>query len=249
MATPSRKISVFPNGIYKVEYPNLQLYQHVDDIGRWGAVRGCAYTGCPAVMVLIDAPDTILTKDWQLYLVAINFGMPLNNIVSLMGDQKALTNDKEGDKANFIMEENLDGELPRLDKLRTFALNTHAGWDDGVYQYTVAMNGKEPPEMKINPNTGLPYPRPNHVSEIVPEHYKYLPHTHRHLFLDCNNVKVKADKSIGYGPFDNGIERPWIGDKRMHTFFPFVSRETIIRTPLWRWKKLPLGSAFPSPFS
>jgi hypothetical protein len=238
---------------------NLQLYQCLEDENNpWWKfkVRDCAYPanssghGCPAVFMIIDDADTKFTDQWQFYLIAINEGMRLNNISALMGPTKALMN-KTGvgnGKRNVVMDEDLNGEFPKLDKLRTFALNSHAGYDDGTYVYLTTMNGENPPEMKIDPATGKPFPQPRTKSEIVRSHYKYLPETHRHLFLDCSNVRVKPGGVISYGPFDNGLRLPWTGDNEMHQFFPFTSRKAEVKSPLRYWRKIPKGSPFPSPF-
>lgn len=236
---------------------NIQLYQCLEDERNpWWKfkVRDCAYpgpdgNGCPAVFTIIDDADTKFTDQWQFYLMAINEGMRLNNISGLMGHTKALMNRTgvgNGNR-NAILGTDLNGETPKLDKLRTFALNSHAGTDDGTYVYLVTMNGNNPPEMKVDPSTGKPYPQPRTKSEIVRSNYKYLPETHRHLFLDCSNVKVKPG-GISYGPFDNGIRLPWTGDDEMHSFFPFVSRKAVVKSPLAYWRKIPIGSPFPSPF-
>lgn len=253
MTNLSKTIKVYSDGSYKVELPSsFQLYQMKDDYAVWGKPRECAYGGCPGVMTLIDDADTEFTMDWQYYLIAINFGMQLNNIAHLMGYTKALMNrlgvfNPNDPRKNYITKEDLGSKvLPRIDKLRTFMLNTHSGTDDGTYVYLKTMNGNLPPPMKTNPATGLPYPYPQSISEIVPDHYLYLPQTHRHLFLDCNNVQWdQSTKSLDYGPFDNGIVIDWIGDKKPHSFFPFVSEKTEVKSLLRYWNKV---SVFPSPF-
>lgn len=244
---------ILGNSRYNLQSNALQLYQIGDDWKFLGGIRVCAYGGCPGVATLIDQADTIFDKDWQYFLVAINIEMRLNNISNAMGTEAALMN-KTGsgnpDRRDWILQENLDASKDcQLDKLRSFCLNTHAGWDDGTYAYLKTMDGNNPPPMKINPDTGLPYPRPQTISEIVPEHYLYLPKTHRHLFLDCTNVKWKPEtETLDYGSFGNGTVRDWIGDGRIHTFFPFSSKYGDVKVPLSKLNKIPLGSPFPSPF-
>lgn len=257
MALLSKHIDVFSDGSYSIEIPEVingvQLYQYGDDIQALGKARDCAVGGCPGVMILwypVDdaPPDTVFDIHWQLYLYAINME-PSNNtamsvaaISALMGDKKALMNSTEPHR-NYLTGGGVGDPDPNLDKLRTFGLNTHAGYDDGVYVYTLTMNGNIAPPMKAGK------PRPTSISTIVRDDYLILPETHRYLFLDCNSVQWKSNpRRLSYGPFPNGILRPWIGDNRIHTFFPLVSKYSVIKTPLKNWKKLPPNSPFPSPF-
>lgn len=259
-----KQIHSFSDGSIQIQQiePQQQLYQIGDDIKFFGKRRDCSSGGCPSVAVLYDQADTVFTKDLQYYLIAINLGenpgepnMKLNNISNTMGTAALLMN-KTGagapDRRDWILEENLTAPKDcQLDKLRSMCLNTHKGWDDGVYAYLETMDGNSPPQMAINPSTGLPYPRPQSISEIVPHHYLMLPSNpiYRPLFLDLTNVKWKPDtQSLDYGPFDNGITRSWIGDKRPHTFFPFISKRGPVKIPLSKLNKITLGSSFPSPF-
>lgn len=259
--TPSLQVSIVPS-----VRQSLQLYQYRpdDDPAIFGKPRDCAYgDGCPAVVPLIDAPDLWLTDDWVLYLYAINFGMRVNNVENTISYKSAMANrtgtgNPKEPRRNLLLGEDLDAPLARIDKFRTMSLNTHAGTDDGQTVRLIAMNGRQPPPMKIDPATGKPYPRPRTLEQVVPEHFLHTPQTHRHLFVDLTNVKVKAGNVLGYGPWAHGLVRPWIGDGRMHTFFPFAtmlveppapdSHFVYPTSPLSRWIKLPAGSAFPSPF-
>ena len=222
------------------------LYQYGDDFQVMGGARGCAYGGCPGVMPLPDersaGPDTIFSKQWQFYVYAINLGMSLNAIIVLMGDSKALFNNT-GFGGSEQFNNYLTGNIgypkdPRLDKLRTFGLNTHACKPVEGGLQLLTMDGTKNPALK----PGKTYP--NSLQEINPEDYLYLPKTHRWLFLDCNNVKWKPDGSLGYGPFANGILRDWLPDNRIHSFFPLVSTRINI-CPISDWNKV---TSFPSPF-
>lgn len=263
----------------------LQLYQYRpdEDPAIYGQARGCAWTGCPAVAMLVDAPDVWFTDDWVLYHYANNLGMQINHIVNTMSYMAAMMNrtgvgNPDDPRRNLLQNSNMGEKPPRTDKFRTMSLNAHTGTEtynllwairtifQGIAQRSfratrqamaaiaapnllrlTVLDGRQPPPMKINPHTGLPYPRPRSIAEVVPEHYLYTPPTHRPLFVDLTNVKVQADKSIAYGPWSNGLVRPWIGDNKPHTFFPLVTTHDPI-SPLSKWIKLPLGSAFPSPF-
>jgi len=221
------------------------LYQLGDDFQILGEARECASGGCPAIVVLQDKPDTVFSKNWQLFLYAINIGMQIGSIISLMGDAKALMNTTEGNGANYITNGNLDKPDPNLDKLRGFALDTYAGKSDGVNLRLLTMDGSQSPPMKTNPFTGKPYPYPGNIGEVDTSHYLYHPSTHRYMFLDCKNVQWKLNpKRLAYGPFDKGVIRSYIPDNEIHTFFPLVSRFGII-IPLKFANKV---STFPSPF-
>ena len=232
---------------YRLVKRGIQLYQFGDDFQILGEARACASGGCPAVMVLQDAPDTIFTKDWQFAVYAWNIEMPRNAIIALMGDSKAMFNNTgfgSDNHFNNYLTGNIGYEKdPRYDKLRTFALNTHSGWDDGIYVYVHCMNGNNPPAMKSGKL------RPRTIAEVNPDDYLYHPRTHPELFLDCSNAQWKTEpKRLAYGPFDNGVRRDWMSDNEIHSFMPLVSKFSVIKTPKKNWNKLPLGSKFPSAF-
>lgn len=227
------------------------LYQYGDDFQCLGSARSCASGGCPAVMVLPDertaAPDTIFTEQWQYYVYAINMGMNESAIIALMGDAKALFNNTgfgNPDKPvnNYISGKTGYAKDPRLDKLRTFALNTHALKRSGDKLLLLTMDGTKNPPLK----PGRSYPRSK--AEINPDDYLYLPETHRYLFLDCTNVRWKPSTSgqfLAYGPFANGLVRPWIGDGKIHSFMPLVSTR-LNYCPTNEWNLV--TGEFPSPF-
>lgn len=228
------------------------LYQYGDDFQTLGGARACASGGCPAVAVLPDEreakPDTIFSEQWQYYVYAINLGMSLSAIIAVMGTGKALFNNtgfgEPGvDFANYLTRNHLEAGPPRLDKLRTFNLSTHALKDVGNGKLLLlTMDGNKLPPLK----PGKSYPR--NKEEVNPDDYLYMPYTHRWLFMDCTNVRWKVTetgKFLAYGPWANGLVRPWTGDNLMHTFFPLVSR-FINYCPATEWNKV--TGEFPSPF-
>lgn len=245
-------IIYFGNDKYRKEYKlpeGYSLYQYGDDFQCLGGARVCASGGCPAVMVLPDertaGPDTEFTEQWQYYVYAINKGMSDSAIIAIMGIAKALFN-RQGfggseDLNNYISGKTGFAKNPKLDKLRTFALNTHALKPVGDKLLLLTMDGNKNPPLK----PGKSYPRS--LSEVNPDDYLYLPKTHRHLFLDCTNVKWNPSPNgqfLAYGPWANGIVRDWIGDNNIHTFFPLVSIRENYCLP-WEWNKV---TKFPSPF-
>jgi hypothetical protein len=230
--------------------PAVQLYQLRDDFGIWGGARSCASGGCPAVVPLtpVDQPDVWFTKGWQFHLVAINMGMPLSAVISLMGDEKSFMNGTgitSGSQRNNYLTGNVGySKDPATDKFRSTCLSIHTGWDDGTWMYPVAMDGTREPPMK----PGRPAPRT--LQEIRPEDYLITPWDYPEMFVICTNVRWKIDpKRLAYGPYDHGIVRPWrqdMGDNDIYTYFPFVTTQQNVRTPLSWWTKLAPGTPLPS---
>lgn len=249
----------------------LQLYQYGDDFRIHGKLRSCASKGCPFVMVLRDQPDMFYDRDWQLYLVACNMPMKPNNIADILGPTKALTNSKGiNEAANWIQGQRLNSKtLPRIDKCRTFGLNTHVGMDTYRVTYAIAhtiqavlarsfMAAREA-VMDFNSNNALVVltfdgtkpppmkpgrPRPTSYKEVNPDDFLILPSPEtRHMFLDCTNEK-RQGKGYKVGPWAHGAVYDWTGDNRPHTFVPLASKFEIV-TPLKNWRPV---SKFPSPF-
>jgi len=225
--------------------PQVQLYQYGEDEQVLGEVRGCAAGGCPAVMILKDNPDTIFDKQWQFFLYAINQGMPPNAIIALMGDGKALMNntgigDPNSPRANYISGTDLREPEPRLDKLRTFARNIHAGVEMGQDLLVKTFDGNNPPPLK----PGKTYPET--LAEVNLDDYLITPRTNLEMFLVCNNIKTKPGNQTSIFPFDNGGRYDWTPEPtEMYSFFPLVSKFQIL-SPLGNWIKIPPGTTPPS---
>jgi hypothetical protein len=70
-----------------------------------------------------DERKVILTKEWQMYYVAINFNMVVNNISRSWDDNVAFTNNTGFNGTtharNYIMMQDLNNDLPKYDKTRT----------------------------------------------------------------------------------------------------------------------------------
>jgi hypothetical protein len=181
--------------------------------------------------------------------------------------------DDSDPRANYLSGKNLSYRPPKMDKLRGFNLDTHTGTEvysltvaiqslftalkrrsftflrRSIAKFTSAnalrlttFDGNQPPP--LNPG----WSQPKTLEEVDIRAYAITPATHRWMFLDCKNVRWKAPagapKFLGYGPWANGLVRDWLGDGKMHTFFPLVSKYEII-TPLSWWKRV---DSFPSPF-
>lgn len=232
----------------KVADGGLTLWTHNEDrntqIFGDGDIRPCAYggAGCPAVMLIEDRGNTIISKQWQYFIVGINYGMSRNNIANLLKKTTALTNETDPTAwRNYIMGENLNAkEDPKLDKFRTFSRNTHAAEFDGNGWRLVTMDGNNPPPLK----PGKVYPQ--RLEDIEPDDYLYHPRTHPHLFLVCNNVEVKGAGQTSVFPFAHGLIRYWLDDEP-YTFFPFVSvRPVYLNT--YNWTMLEPSETPPHPY-
>lgn len=224
--------------------PPVQLYQLGDDYKIFG---GASRSGVPAVVALTlqDKPDVWFTRGWQFFLVAINMGVSMSAIISLEGDEKSFMNGTGIDQGrnNYITGNIGFTRDPATDKFRSTCLSIHAGRDDGVWMYPAAMDGTKDPPMKPG------RPAPQRLEDIRPEDYLYTPWEYPEMFVICTNVAWKANpKRLGYGPYAHGIPRPWrqaMGDNEPYTYFPFVTTQQNVRTPLSWWTKLDPGAPLP----
>jgi hypothetical protein len=248
MAPLSRSISVFSDGSIQDQplddpVPPLPLgyflAQYGEDKQVLGSVRACASGGCPAVMILNDAPDTIFDKQWQFFVYAINKVMSLNAIIALMGDAKALMNntgfgDDADPRRNWLTGNNMDKKDPRLDKLRTFSRATHAVLDYDATRYKVlTFDGNQPPPLK----PGRVYPQT--LEQVNVDDYLMTPRTHPHLFMDCNNNKNKPGGLTSIFPFANGAVYYWtVQPGEMFSFFPLVSWFSTVLSPKKNWNRV-----------
>lgn len=218
--------------------PGYVLAQYGEDEQVLGGIRACASGGCPAVMVLNDAPDTIFTKQWQYFVYAINPGMSLAAVVALMGDAKALFNNTgfgSGTEFNNYLTGNINrGRDPRLDKLRTFARATHAVMDYDDTRYKVlTFDGNKPPPLV----DGATYP--NTLAEVRLDIYKYTPQRAPWMFMACNNIKNKPGGLTSISPFANGAYYPWtVTPNEQFSFFPLVSWLPTVLSPKRNWNKV-----------
>lgn len=230
-----------------------QLWMHKEDKDTDifdGRVRGCAGNGggCPAVFVLNEPKNKVLlTKDWQYYLIAINYGMMIEDIYLLLDDHLAFCNqtgfanlDNPGRKDYFFSRLNYD-EYPRFDKDRTCSRNLLTGEVVGDNLKVFTMNGNEPPPMK--PGKRLP----QSISEINLADYLYNPREHRWMFVVANRVTTKPGNMTSVAPFPRGARYDWTGDDYNYSFLPLVSKETIYY-PLRHLQKLDMTRPFPSPY-
>lgn len=228
--------------------PKIQYYQHREDKEVYGYIRPCAIGGCPAVFVLLEPNlKTEMTKDWQYYLIAINYGMDLGDISAILDYRLAFANgtgltNPNTPRRDYILEKNLNArENPRLDKDRTCSRSILTGTEVGDYLKLTTMDGNNPPPMKPGKS------RPQTIAEIRFEDYLYNPRDNREMFLVANTVSVKAQGNTSVAPFPRGARYSWTNDNMPYTFVPHVSRQ-IIYYPLKNLRKVNASEGIPSPY-
>jgi len=220
------------------------LWVHKDDY-TIGGIRSCAseLNGCPQVYTLKESPVE-MTKEWQMFLVAINYGMELRHISAILHTKRAFANgagvnDVAHPRKNWIRREDLDSpELPRLDKVRTCAFSVLTGVTRGDFLVVHTLNGDNPPHLKPGRR------HPARAEEADLDDYVYTPFTHPWLFYVANNVRPNGSTV----PFsDDGGVYDWIGDGRPVTFLPNVARGEVLY-PLERLVRLVDNAPIPSPY-
>lgn len=198
---------------------NNNLYRVLTDkeVGRTDRPR------MPMVWTL-DELSMPITKEWQIFLCAINPGVLPRHMSANLGYDKAFTNfngfgDPEDPRRNHILNEDLSYPLPRFDKVRTCG----NAFIEMIGGKLTMLDGNKPPELK----PGIV--QPQSIYEARMDMYKYTPKTHPHLFF----------KAVGTGydglpnPFPNGAVYDWSGTEPV-TFFPHVSPVDIYYPPE-RW--------------
>lgn len=238
------------------------LWMQREDAEVFGGIRACA--PCPAVFVFNDT-RVDLTQQWQYYIRAINYAMPVEKVAAILGKAKAFCNgtgfgDPADPRANFLLNESITSPLPQFDKTRTCARSVVTGTPIfslmqafKLFRKSFAalrksfaepnmlavrvLNGNYPPLLK----PGRTYPTT--ISQIDPDDYLYLPETHRHFFFAANIVNTRGEVV----PFPNGALYQFTGDGMPYTWLPHVCRFPV-NYPLSRLVALPEGSLPPSPY-
>lgn len=229
--------------------PRPPLWVHKDDF-TIGGIRSCAaeLNGCPQVYTLKES-SVEMTREWQMNLVAINYGgkpngMELRHISAILHTGRAFANgtgvnDVDHPRKNWIRREDLDSdELPRLDKVRTCAFSVLTGVVRGEFLVVSCLNGDNPPHLK----PGRRHPARAEEADI--DDYIYTPFTHPWFFYVANNVRPNGSTM----PFsDDGGMYDWIGNGRPVTFLPSVARGEVLY-PLERLTRLPDNAPIPPPY-
>ena len=204
--------------------------------------------GDPAVFPLERSAATRvdLTKQWQFFIRAINYGIEdLDKVSAIFGYLRAFTNltglgDPAHPRADFIKGENLSRSLPQLDKVRTCALSVMTGVVAGDHLVVEMMNGSQDPPLK----DGCVYPE--RVEDVTIDIYKFTPQTHRHLFFAAN-ITSRGGRKVS--PFPNGGFYDWTGDEMPYTWMPHVAPGNFkVRYTLSYLTRLPPGAPIPSPY-
>ena len=187
-----------------------------------------------------------LTKQWQFFIYAINFHMDIQKISAILGTRRAFTNKKgfaskrhDPPRADWLQGENLDAPNPAFDKTRTCARSVLTGTVVGNKLRVRMLDGNLPPPLK----EGRVYPAT--IKDVDPDDYLYLPWTHRYYFFAATTVDVRGETS----PFPKGGKyKEFIGDDRMYTWLPHVSKFPVLY-PLSLLEKVPAGAPIPSPYT
>lgn len=233
----------------EVEIPQLWMQKEDRDTDLWnGGVRSCAVGGCPAVFVINEPRLKVnMDRDWQYYMIAMNYNMTRENIYLLLDDHLAFSNQtgfKNLDnptKKDYFFNRTEFPEFPRLDKDRTCSRNIMTGVVVGDTLRVDTFNGNNPPPMK--PGKSLP----ETIEDINIEDYLYNPREHRWKFVIANRVTTKPGNRTSVAPFPRGAQYDWTGDNLNYSFLPLVSRE-VVYYPLRYLYEIPRGSPIPSPY-
>jgi N-acetylmuramoyl-L-alanine amidase len=199
----------------------------------------------PEVYTLDDRGMTI-TKQWQFFIYAINFHMDIKKISAVFGTRRAFTNKKgfpsnpnDPPRADWFIGENLSAPNPEFDRTRTCARSVMTGTVVGDKLRVKMLDGNLPPPLK----EGRTYPET--IKDVDPDDYLYMPWTHRYYFFAANTVDERGETS----PFPKGGKyKELIGDDRMYTWLPHVSKFPILY-PLAKLEPVPAGEPIPSPYT
>lgn len=240
VALPAIRIHITP----KATAPVLpQLFRHKTD-SELDGIRDCAFElgGCPQVFVLLDV-SMIITRQWQYYIRAINYGMDIKRVSAIFGWFRAFAN-KTGfgqpgtPRKNYFLNEDLDGEDLKFDKIRTCGRSVLTGTEHADSLLVNMLDGNKPPVLK----PGKMYP--NDISDVNVEDYVYTPRTHPWFFFVANNIQ-RDGETVPLS--DDGGHYDWMGDNRPYTFLPHVSRFTVWY-PKSKLVKLKASDGVPSPY-
>lgn len=178
----------------------------------------------PMVWVFNDV-HVVLTKEWQMYLVAINHGMPRpNNISHIIGDGVAYCNRTgTGGKAHrrdYITMQNLDQRDPETDKTRSSG-DAKLHLSNGA---VAMLDGTKPPPLKA----GFAHPQNTAEAYNSIDRYVYTPQYYPEYF--CANYTTGNDGNCH--PWPNGALYPWWKNgTEPVSFFFHVAKSTVTYPP------------------
>lgn len=185
---------------------------------RDAIAQGKPSVGYPDIIPLADGVQRVqLTKEWQLYIAAINPNMEKRHVAGLLGNAVAFCNGTGfGDepRQNWLTGEDLRSSLlPSFDKVRTCSYACHTGRIEGSELVLSILDGSAPPPS---------------ISQINPK-------SHPHLFFHATIVWMDSNGTeLGRKPFVNkrAVAPEW-GYNFEVTLMPLVSCVGI-RVPLSR---------------
>jgi hypothetical protein len=143
-----------------------------------------------------------ITKEWQLFLVAINYEMDIRKVSQLLDNGRAFCNgtgfnDSDTERQNHILREGLDArELPKFSKVFTCG-GAVVEVKNGI---VTSFDGNMPPPLK----DGLAYPL-SRLDAMDPDSYRFTPENEPHLFYSA----VTVNDDFTPRPFVNGAFYPW----------------------------------------
>lgn len=230
--------------------PRPPVWMHREDVeigdSSWGGgVRPCA--PCPAVWVLKDNPNAVMTRQWQYYIRAINYNMTIANAYLLLDDHLAFANDtgfrdldNPGKRDYFFNRTNFAKD-PNLDKVRTCSRSLMTGTVVGGYLQVQTLDSQQDPPLK----PGRAYPRD--ISEVNPDDYLYMPQTHPWMFVAAT-ITNKRGETV---QFPRGGLYPWFMDGRSPvSWMPLVSNHSqgVVLYPLSRLRLIGASEPLPGPY-
>ena len=201
--------------------PNPNLYRVLTDmeIQRFDRPR------MPQVFVF-SGDRVNLTREWQYFIRAINYGMILERVSAIFHYGRAFANgtgfgDPDDPRINYFLNEDLDApELPQLDKVRTCGDATI----EMIAGKVSMMDGTKPPLLK----SGQTHPKTIQEAATAFERYLYNPRDYPWMFFAATTTK----DDFTLGNFPNGAVYPWYkGGLTPATFLPHVAPTAIYYPP------------------
>lgn len=260
-----------------IKQESVQLYQHRKDEGVFGGIRSCA--PCPAVFVLKGDPHSRISRQWQYYLLAINYNMTPENVASLLHYRLAYCNftglgHDSDPRANFITgDENTTLPLPNHDKVRTNSLNVLTGTEQLNIKESIRLAFKDlySPTYKDG-RRQLRFAATRNMLNVVTFDSRKNPPLKPGRTYPRNRSEINPDDYL-YMPqthrhmflvanvvkmngdvyqFPRGATYPWVDDGLTpYSFLPHINNYGYgaVLYPLDYLRKLPLGSPVPRPYT
>lgn len=224
--------------------PGTVPYMHREDLAVKGYIRSCA--PCPAVFWLKDDSHNPITKQWQYYLIAINYAMDLEDVFLLLDNNLAFCNEtglrNDSDpRQDWFHNKDLTRKPPSFHKVITCSRNVITGVEQGDMLKVKTFDIRFNPPLK----PGRTYPRT--IDEINLDDYLYIPQRNREMFISANIVN-RAGEVV---QFPRGGLYDWAEEPNTpYSFLPLVSNPTYgpVLYPLANLQKLPVNSPVPSPY-